>query len=66
MTTFDDIDFEPFVPLTKDKEKLIIGKNINCEDFSKYALNCTVDAALAYNSTRKSPPMPAKIGNWCR
>ncbi|CAH0598228.1 unnamed protein product [Chrysodeixis includens] len=59
-------EFEPIMTLTKDKEKLVVMKNINCDDFSKYALNCTVEAALMYNSSRKSPPMPAKIGDWCK
>uniref|UniRef100_A0A2A4JWP9 Uncharacterized protein n=1 Tax=Heliothis virescens TaxID=7102 RepID=A0A2A4JWP9_HELVI len=62
----EDIEFEPVMTLTKDKEKLVVVKNINCEDFSKYAMNCTVEAALMYNSSRKSPPMPAKVGDWCK
>ncbi|KAG6465700.1 hypothetical protein O3G_MSEX015332, partial [Manduca sexta] len=62
----DDFDFEPMVPLAKDREKLTVTKNINCDDFSRYALNCTMEAAVIYNSSKKSPPMPAKIGDWCK
>ncbi|KAJ8708415.1 hypothetical protein PYW07_010540 [Mythimna separata] len=66
MSVSDDLEFEPIITLTKDKEKMIVVKNINCDDFAKYAMNCTFEAALMYNSTKKSPPMPAKIGDWCK
>ncbi|CAB3225855.1 unnamed protein product [Arctia plantaginis] len=62
----DDMEFEPVVPMNKNKEKQTVLKNINCDDFSKYALNCTVEAALMYNSSRKAPPMPSKVFDWCR
>lgn len=40
-------------------------RNINCEEFALYALNCTITAALSYNSTKKSPPEPYKLPYWC-
>ncbi|CAG9792445.1 unnamed protein product [Diatraea saccharalis] len=61
----DDVEFEPINPLPRDKDKMSM-KNINCDDFSRYALNCTMEAALEYNSSRKAPPMPAKIIDWCK
>ncbi|XP_028175124.1 uncharacterized protein LOC114363566 [Ostrinia furnacalis] len=64
--TSEEMEFEPVTTLTKDKEKMVLMKNINCEDFSRYALNCTVEAAIVYNSSRKSPPMPAKVADWCK
>ncbi|XP_004924342.1 uncharacterized protein LOC101740912 [Bombyx mori] len=65
LPTFEDIEFEPISPLGKDKAK-ITAKNLNCHEFYKYALNCEVEAALIYNSSRKAPPTPEKIGDWCR
>ncbi|XP_052751029.1 uncharacterized protein LOC113511501 [Galleria mellonella] len=62
----EEMVFEPVLTLTKNKEETMSLKNINCENFTNYALNCTVQAALLYNSSRKTPPMPAKIGDWCR
>ncbi|KAL0860433.1 hypothetical protein ABMA27_009822 [Loxostege sticticalis] len=61
-----DMEFEPVTNRNRDKDKIPLVKNINCEDFSNYALNCTVEAAIMYNSSRKSPPMPLKIGDWCK
>ncbi|XP_075985847.1 uncharacterized protein LOC142982976 [Anticarsia gemmatalis] len=65
-TTTEEIEFEPVVPMDKNKEKQMVVKNINCEEFSKYALNCTMEAALMYNSSRKAPPLPLKVFDWCR
>ncbi|CAK1547650.1 unnamed protein product [Leptosia nina] len=59
-TTVDE--FEPVT--TSIKETL--SKNINCDDFQEYAVNCTVEAALIYNSSRMTPPIPSKINYWCR
>ncbi|KAJ0171752.1 hypothetical protein K1T71_012515 [Dendrolimus kikuchii] len=60
-----ELEFEPQV-ITKEREKVLNTKNLNCDDFSKYALNCTMNAALMYNSSRKAPPMPDKLSEWCR
>ncbi|XP_045506852.1 uncharacterized protein LOC123703026 [Colias croceus] len=54
--------FEPVTTSMKDS----VSKNINCDEFSDYALNCTVEAAMMYNSSRMTPPAPTKIGDWCR
>ncbi|CAH1641754.1 unnamed protein product [Spodoptera littoralis] len=62
----DDIEFEPVMTLTKDKEKLISMKNINCDNFAEYAHNCTTEAAMSYNSVKKSPPMPGQVYDWCK
>ncbi|XP_059056270.1 uncharacterized protein LOC131850120, partial [Achroia grisella] len=62
----EEMEFEPTISLTKNKEKGLSVKNINCDNFSKYAVNCTIEAALLYNSSRKTPPLPAKIMDWCR
>ncbi|XP_072946287.1 uncharacterized protein [Epargyreus clarus] len=62
----EEVEFEPVTVLSKEKEKYISSQNLNCDDFSRFALNCTVEAAFIYNSTRISPPMPDKIGDWCR
>ncbi|XP_026316047.1 uncharacterized protein LOC113227368 [Hyposmocoma kahamanoa] len=40
-------------------------RNINCEEFALYALNCTITAAMTYNSTKKSPPEPYRLPYWC-
>ncbi|XP_013168710.1 PREDICTED: uncharacterized protein LOC106118588 isoform X1 [Papilio xuthus] len=63
--TREDNEFAPIMTLSKDSEKLVASKNINCDDFTKYALNCTAQAATIYNSTRKRPPMPNKLSEWC-
>ncbi|KAF9423655.1 hypothetical protein HW555_000981 [Spodoptera exigua] len=62
----EEIEFEPVITLTKDNDKMISMKNINCDNFSEYAHNCTNEAALVYNSIKKSPPLPAKIYDWCK
>ncbi|XP_035454873.1 uncharacterized protein LOC118279316 [Spodoptera frugiperda] len=62
----DDIEFEPVMTLTKDKEKLLTMKNIDCDNFAEYARNCTNDAASVYNSVKKSPPMPGQVYDWCK
>lgn len=66
MSASNEQEFEPIMTLTKDKEKIIVMKNINCDEFAKYAMNCTFVAAMMYNSSKKSPPMPAKVNDWCR
>lgn len=62
----EDHEFTPIITLTKDNEKIVAARNINCDDFSKYVYKCTTEAALIYNSSRKVPPMPNKIPEWCR
>ncbi|RVE43719.1 hypothetical protein evm_011634 [Chilo suppressalis] len=63
----EEVEFEPVNPLPRDKDKMATAmKNLNCEEFSRYTLNCTLEAALEYNSSRKAPPMPAKINDWCK
>ncbi|KAG7296720.1 hypothetical protein JYU34_020604 [Plutella xylostella] len=54
--------------MNEDEEKpsFKADEGINCDDFASYALNCTIEAALLYNSTRKSPPLPSKFFDWCR
>ncbi|CAK1589574.1 unnamed protein product [Parnassius mnemosyne] len=64
--TQEDRDFVPINTLSKDSEKIVATRNINCDDFKNYALNCTIQAARIYNSSRKAPPMPANISDWCR
>ncbi|XP_050356419.1 uncharacterized protein LOC126777454 [Nymphalis io] len=59
-----DDEFEPVTVPSKDSE--IIPYNLNCDDFTQYAVNCTAEAALIYNSSRMSPPYPAKVSDWCR
>ncbi|XP_068623978.1 uncharacterized protein [Battus philenor] len=61
----EDREFVPTNILAKNSEKLVATKNINCEDFTNYAMNCTTQAAYIYNSTRTRPPMPSKISDWC-
>ncbi|CAH2058050.1 unnamed protein product, partial [Iphiclides podalirius] len=63
--TREDHGFTPVNTLSKDNEKLVATKNINCDDFQKYVYACTADAALMYNSSRKVPPMPNRIPEWC-
>ncbi|XP_052743269.1 uncharacterized protein LOC112045612 [Bicyclus anynana] len=58
-------EFEPVTIYSKNLDN-ITAKNINCDDFSSYAVDCRIDAALIYNSTRRTPPSPAKIYHWCR
>lgn len=58
----EDYEFEPVTALSVQN---VSAKNINCDDFSKYALNCTLEAALIYNSSRMAPPYPSKISDWC-
>ncbi|XP_046972448.1 uncharacterized protein LOC124539194 [Vanessa cardui] len=59
-----DYEFEPVTLPFKDSETL--PYNLNCDDFTKYAINCTAEAAMIYNSSRMSPPYPAKVNDWCR
>ncbi|XP_073960747.1 uncharacterized protein [Choristoneura fumiferana] len=62
-------DFEPLVPLPvpKEKEKLQVQvRSIQCDNFARYATNCTLTAAVIYNSSRKTPPLPSKIAHWCK
>ncbi|XP_061384713.1 uncharacterized protein LOC116773615 [Danaus plexippus] len=60
-------DLKPIM-LSKNNQKYHTepSKNFNCDEFSSYAINCTIDAAFIYNSTRMSPPSPTKINDWCR
>ncbi|XP_047519607.1 uncharacterized protein LOC125059284 [Pieris napi] len=55
-------EFEPVTVSVKNS----LSKNINCDDFSSYALNCTTEAALVYDSSRMTPPVPSKLTDWCR
>ncbi|CAH0715023.1 unnamed protein product, partial [Brenthis ino] len=59
----EDDEFEPVTTFPMQNTSV---KNINCDDFSKYAINCTVDAAMIYNSSKMAPPLPSKISDWCR
>ncbi|XP_049881151.1 uncharacterized protein LOC126377459 [Pectinophora gossypiella] len=59
--TVDEEQVKDIIP----KAKLDVRRNINCDSFSEYALNCTMSAAMMYNSNKKSPPLPAKIDEWC-
>ncbi|CAH2098382.1 unnamed protein product [Euphydryas editha] len=59
----EDDEFEPVTNIYKNSENVI---NLNCDDFTRYAINCTAEAALVYNSSRISPPLPTKINDWCR
>ncbi|XP_039758449.1 uncharacterized protein LOC120632572 [Pararge aegeria] len=64
-STEDYQEFEPVTIYSSNLDK-ISAKNINCDDFSSYAVNCRADAALIYNSSRRSPPPPSKIYYWCK
>ncbi|KAL4716790.1 hypothetical protein ACJJTC_001946 [Scirpophaga incertulas] len=61
----DVIEFEPINTL-KDKQRVALQKNISCDAFSRYVHNCTLEAAMIRNSSRKAPPMPIKIYDWCK
>nr|XP_034826590.1 uncharacterized protein LOC117984048 [Maniola hyperantus] len=62
------LDYQEFEPVTLYSRNLdnVSAKNINCDDFSSYAANCTIEAALIYNSSRMSPPPTTKIDYWCK
>lgn len=59
----EDDEFEPVTNVYKNSENVI---NLNCDDFTRYAINCTAEAALLRNSSRMSPPLPTKINDWCK
>lgn len=58
-----EILFEPVINTIRYN---IQETEIDCDGFDIYAFNCTKESANIYNSSSKSPPMPAKIGRWCK